>query len=176
MRIIAGELKSRQFVSPRTKRTHPMGDKVRAALFNVLGDISGLSVLDAYAGSGALAFESISRGAAQAVTIDIDKKAHLVITQNTSKLGVDDKVRSTRANVTSWSKNNRNRVFDIVFCDPPYDSVSETHIQLLSRHVAADGTLVLSWPGSERPPVLPNLQLLSRHRYAEARLLFYKRA
>lgn len=153
-----------------------MGDKVRAALFNVLGDISGLTVLDAYAGSGALAFESISRGAAEAVTVDIDKKAHLCITENVEALGLSDQVQPTRANISSWSNNNRDRLFDIVFCDPPYDTISEAHIRLLSRHLEANGTLVLSWPASERLPQLSQLRLLSEHTYAEARLLFYKRA
>lgn len=176
MRIIAGELKSRQFKTPRTRRTHPMGDKVRAALFNVLGDITGLTVLDAYAGSGALAFEAISRGAEYAVTVDIDKKAHKCIAENIEALDLSDKIQATRANISSWSNNNRERIFDIVFCDPPYDDISEAHIRLLIRHLDADGTLILSWPASERLPKLPKLRLISAHTYAEARLLFYKLA
>ena len=64
MRIIAGTLKGQQFQTPHSHKTHPMGDKIRGALFNVLGDIEGLSFLDAFSGSGALAFEAASRGAA----------------------------------------------------------------------------------------------------------------
>ena len=72
MRIIAGYLGGRQFNSPRSNRTHPMSDKARGGLFNALGDISGLTVLDAFAGSGALSFEAISRGAESVIAVDID--------------------------------------------------------------------------------------------------------
>jgi len=71
VRIIAGYLSGRQFNSPRSNRTHPMSDKARGGLFNSLGDISGLSLLDAFAGSGALSFEAISRGTASSVAVDI---------------------------------------------------------------------------------------------------------
>ncbi|MCA9330109.1 RsmD family RNA methyltransferase, partial [Candidatus Saccharibacteria bacterium] len=63
MRIISGKLGSRQFIAPKGFATHPMGDRVRTALFNTLGDIVGLTVLDAFGGSGAISFEAISRGA-----------------------------------------------------------------------------------------------------------------
>ena len=86
MRIIAGELRGRQFNSPKGHRTHPMGDRVRTALFNTLGDISDLTILDAFAGSGALTFEAISRGAKSAVTLEIDYDAYEVIQQNAEDL------------------------------------------------------------------------------------------
>jgi 16S rRNA (guanine966-N2)-methyltransferase len=84
MRIIAGRLGGRHFASPQGRRTHPMSDKMRGALFNALGDIDGLSVLDAFAGSGALAFEAVSRGAGHAVAIDVDKSAQRAIAENIS--------------------------------------------------------------------------------------------
>ena len=70
MRIIAGDLKGREFKSPRGRTTRPMSEKTRGALFNTLGDIEGLSVLDGFAGSGALVFEAISRGAVSALAIE----------------------------------------------------------------------------------------------------------
>jgi 16S rRNA (guanine966-N2)-methyltransferase len=79
MRVIAGFLGGRNFDSPGGHRTHPMSDKVRGAVFGVLGDIKGLSVLDAFAGSGALSIEAVSRGAKYAVAIDVDKRAHAVM-------------------------------------------------------------------------------------------------
>ena len=69
MRVIAGRLGGRLFDSPHTRRTHPMSDKARGALFNMLGDIEGMHVLDPFAGTGALSFEAISRGAASALAI-----------------------------------------------------------------------------------------------------------
>src|ERR1039458_7477259 len=97
MRVIAGFLGGRNFDSPGGHRTHPMSDKVRGAIFGVLGDIKGLTVLDAFAGSGALAIEAISRGAKRAVAIEVDKGAHTVITENIKALGIEDRIKAVRA-------------------------------------------------------------------------------
>src|SRR5579883_2683533 len=106
MRIVAGTLGGRQFEAPKGHRTHPMSDKVRGALFNMLGDISGLTVFDAFAGSGALSFEAISRGAKSAVAVDIDKSAHKTILKNAKQLGVPAQLKAIRANASGWSDNN----------------------------------------------------------------------
>src|SRR3982751_244511 len=103
MRIIAGELKGREFRSPHGHKTHPMSDKVRGALFNVLGDIEGLTFLDAFAGSGALAFEAASRGAKSVVAVDNDSSAHKIIGQNIKDLRLEKIVKVTRANTGGWS-------------------------------------------------------------------------
>src|SRR5665213_172068 len=100
MRIIAGSLGGRSFTSPRSNRTHPMSDKARGGLFNALGDIDDLTILDAFAGSGALSFEAISRGAASAVAVDIDKNAYQSIQENIVSLNLKDKVKAIRANVS----------------------------------------------------------------------------
>jgi 16S rRNA (guanine966-N2)-methyltransferase len=76
VRIIAGSLKGRTFSEPHGHRTHPMSEKVRGALFNALGDIEGLTFLDAFAGSGALSFEAASRGAKSVIAIDKDGPAY----------------------------------------------------------------------------------------------------
>src|SRR5688500_6254990 len=107
MRIITGYLGGRNFNSPRGHRTHPMSDKARGALFNALGDIEGLTVLDAFAGSGALSFEAISRGAVSATAIDIDKAAYEAIQANVESLGLEDKVTVLRKNIGGWSRNNQ---------------------------------------------------------------------
>ena len=173
MRVITGILKSRQFKSPRSRRTRPMGDKVRGALFNVLGDIKGLSVLDAFSGSGALAIEAVSRGASDVWAIEKDAAAYECIVSNLEVLEITT-IKATRANVSSWSSNNTDVLFDIVLCDPPYDAVPEGLIRKLARHVKPGGTLVLSWPASEKLPKLTGLRLIQDQAYAEARLAFYK--
>jgi len=93
MRIIAGRLGGRLFDSPHSHKTHPMSDKARGALFNILGDISGMSVLDPFAGTGAISFEAVSRGAAGAVAIELDKQAQKVITANIASLGLIHEVK-----------------------------------------------------------------------------------
>lgn len=176
MRIIAGSLGGRQFESPRGHRTHPMGDKQRGALFNTLGDITGLSVLDLYAGSGALAFEAISRGAVKATAVELDKAAQEAIAHNIRSLGLEDEVTLASSRVASWSKKHIAEWFDIVLCDPPYDRVLEQTIQKLSTHVARGGILVLSWPAHLTVPEFKGLELIKSNVYANARLIFYKKS
>ena len=87
MRVIAGTLGGRNFSSPHTRRTHPMSEKARGALFNALGDIHGLSVLDAFAGSGACSIEAVSRGVqTKSMAIDIDPEAVKTIAENIRSL------------------------------------------------------------------------------------------
>ena len=93
MRIIAGTLKGRIFAAPHTLRTHPMSDKARGALFNVLGDVEGMSVLDAFAGSGALGFEALSRGASHVTSIDKDRMAVKTIKNNAVELSVESRAK-----------------------------------------------------------------------------------
>lgn len=175
MRIISGKLGGRTFRSPRTYNTHPMGDKIRGAIFNMLGDIRGLTVLDAFAGSGALAFEAISRGAKSALLVELDKDAFLTIKRNIEALGLEYQARAVMRNIKGWSNNNTDKVFDIVFCDPPYDAVLETLIFQLSRHVCATGVLVLSWPISEPIPDVPSFTVLRHKTYGNATLIIYSR-
>lgn len=173
MRIIAGTLKGRLFDAPRGHKTHPMGDKQRGALFNTLGDISGLTVLDLYAGSGALSFEAISRGAIRSTAIELDKTAQDTIASNVHKLGLQDSVTLASSRVASWSKKHITEWFDIVLCDPPYDRVLEGAIEKLTTHVARGGIFVLSWPANLTVPEFKNLELLKSNVYANARLIFY---
>src|SRR5579875_3754006 len=120
MRIIAGNLGGLAFSSPTGHRTHPMSNKVRGGLFNVLGDVSGLEVLDVFSGSGALSFEAVSRGAKSSLAIDIDKNSQKVIQENIVRLRLEDKVKVTKAPFISWSNRNEDQVFDLVLADPPY--------------------------------------------------------
>lgn len=175
MRIISGRLGGRTFRSPRTYNTHPMGDKIRGAVFNMLGDITGLTVLDAFAGSGALAFEAISRGAKNALLVELDKDAFKTIKRNIESLGLEEQAYAIMRNIKGWSKTNADKTFDIVFCDPPYDAVLETLIFQLSSHVNQTGVLVLSWPVSEPIPEIPGLVALRHRVYGNATLIIYAR-
>jgi 16S rRNA (guanine966-N2)-methyltransferase len=176
MRIIAGELGGRTFQTPRGHRTHPMSDKVRGALFNVLGDIVGLSVLDAFAGSGGLAFEAASRGAKNVVAIDKDGPAHKVIEQNVKDLGLERQVKVIRANAGGWSIHNMEKKFDVVLLDPPYDQLQFNLMQtLINRHVKKGGLAVLSYPGNITVPEFERVQLVSDKNYGDSQLVFYRK-
>ena len=172
MRVIAGTLGGRNFDSPNSHRTHPMSDKMRGALFNSLGDITGLTVMDAFAGTGALSFEAVSRGAASALAVENDKAAFLTIASNIKSLGVEDRVELFMGNVGTWSNNHASQKFDLVLADPPYDKLNDGLIHRLIRN--SQGVFVLSWPGKEYLPKMPGLVLVSKKTYGDAQLAFYK--
>jgi 16S rRNA (guanine966-N2)-methyltransferase len=150
-----------------------MSDRVRGALFNMLGDISGLSVLDAYAGSGALGLEALSRGAASVQFVEIDGKASQTIERNIKDLGVGDRAKSTKANVEFWSKRNPDTKFDLVLLDPPYDSVDLSTISLLSGHIKNNGLMVLSHPDRGSAPTVNGVVVVDNRSYGDAALAFY---
>lgn len=175
MRVIAGSLGGRVFDSPRGYKTHPMSEKIRGAIFNILGDISGLTILDCYSGSGALAIEAISRGAGSAIAIDNDKTAHQTITKNISSLGLESTLKAIRANVTGWSDNNAGKFFNIVFMDPPYDAIKPAAIEKLANHAQAGGLVVLSLPPSSNLSLTDNFELITKKDYGDAALAFYRR-
>ncbi|HVW23416.1 MAG TPA: RsmD family RNA methyltransferase [Candidatus Saccharimonadales bacterium] len=175
MRIIAGALGGRQFTSPHAERTHPMSERVRGGLFNALGDIDGLTVLDAFAGSGALSFEAISRGASSALAIDNDKRAQNAIERSIKELQLAKQVKLIRANCSSWSEQNPDQQFDLVIAAPPYDNLQPAAVTKLARHTRPGGLYVLDWPGKLDPPELEGHQMLNQKSYGDAQLVFYRR-
>lgn len=176
MRIIAGILGGRQFDAPKGHRTHPMSEKARGGLFSALGDVEGLSFLDAFAGSGALSFEAISRGAKNAVSIDIDKNSAKTIDDNAKKLNISDKIKVIRANASGWSDNNPEARFDIIICDPPFDRIKIDLIQKLVRHLDDRGIFIVNIPGGLDPFELKLLRIIKTKEYGDNRLVFYKSA
>ncbi len=175
MRIISGLLKGRIFRSPGGKRTHPMSEKARGAIFNTLGDIEGLSFLDPYAGSGAIAFEALSRGAKNVVAIDVDKKAYRSIKASADDLDVDeDEFQVIKMNCKVWSNTNIDRKFDVIVCDPPYDDIRPDVIRLLARHMKSTSIFVLSYPSSEESLDITGLVVAKAQKYGDIQLIFYK--
>jgi 16S rRNA (guanine966-N2)-methyltransferase len=151
-----------------------MADKVRGALFNTLGDIGGLTVLDAFAGTGALSFEAVSRGAALALAIENDQPAQRAITEAIARLGIDNQVRLVKAGVSVWSDNNPERQFDLVVADPPFDNLQEGTLQRIVRHVRPGGLYILCWPGNAAVPELTGMRLELQKSYGDAQLVFYR--
>jgi len=177
MRVIAGTLGGRYFESPHGHRTHPMAEKVRGGLFNALGDIEGLTVLDAYSGSGALAIEAISRGAERAVAVDIDKNAHVTIGKNVQNLGLEDKIQVIRARVVAWLYRNSTAKFDLIFADPPYNDIHDKTLEKLAVRLKPEGVIVYSLPPND-PFKLPvdKYEKLAEKSYGDATLHFYRRS
>lgn len=175
MRIIAGTLRGRNFDSPHHHKTHPMSEKMRGAMFNVLGDISDLTVWDAYGGSGAIAFEAISRGAASALITEVDAVVAKTITANIKKLGIANKIQLIRVNAAIYSQNYPYELFNIVICDPPYDDIHPTQIIQLALSVKKDGLLIVSKPTGSADFDFDDCELISKKNYGDGTLVFYRK-
>ena len=175
MRVIAGYLGGRTFESPRGNRTHPMSEKARGALFNALGDIEGLTFLDAYAGSGAVSIEAVSRGAASALAIDVDIEAVKACSAAMRELGLADTMTVLRKNISGWSSNHQQDTFDIVVADPPYDDIRPSVLERLPLHVKPGGLFVLSWPGAETVREFPDTTVVAHKQLGDIQLVFYRK-
>jgi len=173
-RIIAGRLGGRVIETPAGHKTHPMSEKMRGAIFNVLGDITDLDVLDAYAGSGAVGIEALSRGAKFVYFVEKDKKATNVIETNIEELGLGDVTKVTRANISSWLENNQDRTFDVIIADPPYDKVNNEVISKIASVLNEDGVLVLSLPPKHKFKV-EGIKVIKQKAYGDSKLVFLKR-
>jgi 16S rRNA (guanine966-N2)-methyltransferase len=128
MRVVAGRFKGRTIYAPKGRATRPTSDKVREALFSVLGDIDGARVLDLFAGSGALGIEALSRGAAHATFVDDDTQASAAIRRNLDAIGIEA-ADVQRRDALAFLRNAE-RHFDLVFVDPPYSSAPRLGRQL----------------------------------------------
>jgi 16S rRNA (guanine966-N2)-methyltransferase len=120
VRVIAGRFGGRRLSAPRGAHTRPTADRVREALFSVLGDVEGARVLDLFAGSGALGIEALSRGAAEATFVDSAPGAVRALRDNLSALELEAEVRRRDARAFLRSARKSGRQYDLVFLDPPY--------------------------------------------------------
>jgi 16S rRNA (guanine966-N2)-methyltransferase len=179
MRVIAGELGGQRLVAPRGWKVRPTSDRVREAIFSTLGDrVEGAAVLDLYCGTGALAIEALSRGAARAVLVDRDTRPAL---GNVERLGLAERAELVRADVGRWLARQGERAdgprFDLVFVDAPYRLAGRVAQDLsthLPRLLAAEGRAVVE-SGARAPLRLDSLEPLRRRRYGAADVSIYAR-
>lgn len=173
MRIIAGKFKSRLIKAPRGNRTHPMSEKIRGALFNALGDISGKSFLDAFSGSGAVALEALSRGASPVHAVELHPDSFAVLKENRDLLTDESQLQVHRANVRSWLQTTENS-FDIVLADPPYNAIGMRALDACAEAVNIDGLLIVSLPKAEHI-TFKGFAIIDEKHYGTAKLVFYKK-
>lgn len=167
--VTGGKYRSRRLATPGGK-THPMGERERLALFNMLtGLLSGAKVLDAFSGSGALGIEALSRGAENVVFIDKSAEATKTIQENLKTLDITDGFKVLKSSV-SEAAGGLNE-FDVVLADPPYDDFRLIEVECLVPLVKKGGILVLSHLGEA--PDLQGLVLDKTHKYAGARISIY---
>jgi 16S rRNA (guanine966-N2)-methyltransferase len=175
MRIVAGRHKGRRLGTPAGPGTRPTADRVREALFSILGPMEGLRVLDLYAGSGALGIEALSRGAESATFVESARPALAAIRANLDATGeqgevvVSDAIRWLRA------AGEGERAFDLVFCDPPYDAaprIAQPLADLLPRVVAPEALIVTE--SSKRTPLVLDLPLTDERTYGDTRIAIHR--
>lgn len=174
MRIISGSLGRRQIKTPGTYKTHPMSERVRQSIFNSLGSLESMKVWDAFAGSGALALEAVSRGAKSALATDNDRKAFSTLKENIEELGVEEKVKAVRASASAWSSTNPDVKFDIIFCDPPYNDLQLSTVNSLFKHLKPKGLMVLSKPGREHISTVNGVVVVDNRNYGDASIVTYR--
>jgi 16S rRNA (guanine966-N2)-methyltransferase len=176
MRIIAGSRKGARIFAPKGLDTRPTGDRAREAAFNLIGPVEGASVLDLFAGSGAMGLEALSRGAARATFVESDRAAAETIVRNLDKLGLteatvvrEDAARALAADASSGTR------YDLVLIDPPYRllaGVLPTLSAYLPSVVAPAGIVVVESDGREEPE-LPLPKRTSR-RYGSTRITVFE--
>ena len=175
MRVIGGEHAGRRLTAPRGDRTRPTPDRVREALFSILGPVEGLRVLDLYAGSGALGIEALSRGAAEATFVDTDGAAVRAVRANLELAG-SERGRVFRADVQSFLRGaaRHGELWDLVLCDPPYrlaHRLGPALGPLLAPVLGAQARIVCE--SSPRQPLRLDLPVTDERRYGDTLLVFH---
>jgi 16S rRNA (guanine966-N2)-methyltransferase len=176
MRIIAGSRKGARIFAPKGQDTRPTGDRVREAVFNLIGPVEGKHVLDLYAGSGAMGLEALSRGAESATFVEADRAAAETIVRNIDKLGLtgatvlrDDAARKLTGDAASG------RRYDLVLIDPPYRMLPGV-LTMLATYVppvVEPHGLVVVESDARDEPELPLPKRTSR-RYGSSRVTVFE--
>jgi 16S rRNA (guanine966-N2)-methyltransferase len=170
VRIVAGSRKGHTIHAPKGLATRPTSDRVREAAFNLIGPVEEASVIDLYAGSGAMGLEALSRGAARVQFVESDPEACRTIQRNLEQLRLLGRVTCGDVLAALASESRR---YDLVLADPPYDIRDYAPLALyLPRVLAEDGLLVLE-TAAKVEPELPLVVRTSR-RYGSARLTLYE--
>lgn len=167
MRIISGDLRGRRVAAPPGRDTRPTSDRVREALFSILGPVDGVDVLDLFAGSGALGLEALSRGAASATFVERAPRAAACIRGNVDALGVGDRARVVARDWRAALAAERaaGRWYGVVLVDPPYRDVVRVADGLgpaLADVVTPGGTVVIERSARDRALTLAGLAVASR--------------
>ncbi|HYZ80132.1 MAG TPA: 16S rRNA (guanine(966)-N(2))-methyltransferase RsmD [Solirubrobacteraceae bacterium] len=168
MRVIAGTHGGRELIAPKGRATRPTSDRVREALFSILGDLHDVRVLDLFAGSGALGIEALSRGAAQATLVDAAAPAIAAINRNLEALGLEAEVVRQPAARFLQAASRGARQYDLVFLDPPYRHASTLGRELTSAltPILSDDARVVA-ESDRRVPLGLELALVDERRYGD---------
>lgn len=177
MRIVAGRFGGRRLTAPPGRATRPTSDRVREALFSILGPLDGEHVLDLYAGSGALGIEALSRGAGSAVFVEREARALEALRANLDALGIHADVRRADALAALREARKRGETYDLVLCDPPYRLAPGLGGPLgeALAPVLADGARVVTESDRRTPLDLDLEPLIDERRYGDTLIRIHLR-
>jgi 16S rRNA (guanine966-N2)-methyltransferase len=191
MRIVSGSFRGKTLAAPQGEATRPTSDRARQAIFNILehaawsNGVRDVRVIDLFAGSGALGFEALSRGAAFCLFVETDAAARGAIRDNVETLGTKGELfgrtRIHRRDATDLGPRpgSDGPPFDLVLLDPPYaKGLGERALaELAGGGWLAPGAAVMFERGADEPdPVVPGFELLDARRYGAAKVVFLKAA
>ncbi len=171
MRVIAGELRGRRLEGPAGQEVRPTADRVREALFSMLGDVSGLLVLDLYAGTGALAIEALSRGAAEATLVDTEIA---LAARNVEALGLASRTTLVAADAGDFLASP-GPTFDLILCDPPYTLAARHEPELrdlVPKRLRVGGRVVVESSSRAGAPDVP-LEIVRERQYGNSTVRIY---
>ena len=173
LRIIAGNLRGLNLETPDGLDTRPTADRVKEALFSSLTpNLPGARVLDAFAGSGALALEALSRGADFAVMCENSKAAFSACRKNIEKSRLSDKTSLLLTDALSYIKNTK-ETFDIIFLDPPYaKGLYEEFLSFAAEKINKGGIIIAEYEEAHTPQVPPSLTVTKQKKYGRCNLLY----
>ena len=175
IRIIAGRYRKLLIEAPQNELTHPMGERIRNALFNIVGsEIDNAQVLDAFSGTGALGLEALSRGASHATFIERDREAQTILARNIASLGAGDQTKVVNSSVSQWLDTVKDQRFDVILADPPYDDTQFSTVTRLFALLKPNGLMVLSYPGRGEAPTEAGVVVVDNRSYGTAALTFYR--
>jgi 16S rRNA (guanine966-N2)-methyltransferase len=175
LRVVAGTYSGRRLTAPRGGRIRPTADRVREALFSILGPVEELRVLDLFAGSGALGIEALSRGAREATFVDSHAAAARAVRENLARLG-EERGTVFRADVPSFLRGaaRHGDLWDLVLCDPPYrlaHRLGPAMKPLLTPVLGAEARIVCE--SSAKHPLRLDLPVLDERRYGDTFLVIH---
>lgn len=201
IRVTSGRYRGRVLRSPESVGTHPMGAREKLALFNMI-NVENTEVLDAFAGSGALGIEALSRGASRVVFVESNARVAQTVVENLIILGIDYVIVGGRGEGKFWqaqagtgrfgredelttviarkveqivTDQKFQEKFDVILADPPYDKFAESGYEGLGKLLRKDGILGLSAPAKVAEIEIPGLTRISQHKYAGARIWIFRK-
>ena len=174
LRITGGELGGRRIQAPKGAKLRPTTERVREAVFSILGEVSGARVLDLYCGTGALAIEALSRGAAEATLVDTHPAA---ARRNLEALELTDRARVVRSDAARFLRRAEGGTYDLVLCDPPYRLADRLAAELnpaIRGALAESGRVMIE--SSPDKPLQMELPLLTERTYGDTLIRIFEGA